>query len=115
MKKISPKYQIWIDARKKFHLSHAHIQMARELGLNPKKFGKLANHNQEPWKDPLPQFIERIYFKHFQKKKPDTVKSIEQMVEDKKNKREERKKQKEIENNKNHITTQCSGPKTAAS
>jgi len=24
--------------------------MARELGLNPKKFGKLANYRQEPWK-----------------------------------------------------------------
>lgn len=35
--------QVWIDARKRFQLSHAHVQMARELGLNPKKFGKLAN------------------------------------------------------------------------
>ncbi len=42
--------QPWIDARKRFHLSHAQIQMARELGLNPKKFGKLANYRQEPWK-----------------------------------------------------------------
>ena len=31
--------------------------MARELGLNPKKFGGLANHRQEPWKLPLPEFI----------------------------------------------------------
>ena len=43
-KNLSPKYQVWIDARKRFHLSHAHIQMAREIGLNPKKLGKLANH-----------------------------------------------------------------------
>ena len=53
-KRIPDKYQIWIDARKRFHLSHAHIQMARELGLNPKKFGKLASSKQEPWKAPLP-------------------------------------------------------------
>jgi len=32
--------------------------MARELGLNPHKFGKLANEKQEPWKKPLPEFIE---------------------------------------------------------
>jgi hypothetical protein len=32
--------------------------MARELGLNPDKFGKLANHKQESWKLPLPQYIE---------------------------------------------------------
>ena len=48
--KISAKHQVWIDVRKRYHLSHAHIQMARQLGLNPKKFGKIANYKQEPWK-----------------------------------------------------------------
>ena len=43
-----------MDARKKFPLSHEQVQMAQELGLNPKKLGKLANHKQEPWKMPLP-------------------------------------------------------------
>ena len=64
-KKIPEKYQRWIDARKRFHLSHAHIQMAKEPGLNPKKFGSLANTKQEPWKLPLPDFIEELYFKSF--------------------------------------------------
>jgi fructose-1,6-bisphosphatase len=81
-KKIPEKYQRWIDARKRFHLSHAHIQMARELGMNPKKFGSLANTRQEPWKLPLPDFIEELYFKHFKKNQPDNVRSIEQMVSD---------------------------------
>jgi hypothetical protein len=49
---IPDKYQIWIDIRKRYHLSHVHIQMARELGMNPKKFGKIANEKQEPWKKP---------------------------------------------------------------
>jgi hypothetical protein len=40
--------QDWIEARKRYHLSHAHVQMARELGMNPKKLGKLDNHDQEP-------------------------------------------------------------------
>jgi hypothetical protein len=53
--------QVWIKARKKYRLSHVQIQMARELGLNPKKFGGLANHKQEPWKVPLPEFIEELY------------------------------------------------------
>lgn len=79
-KKIPEKYQIWIDARKRFHLSHAQIQMARELGMNPKRFGKLANHKQEPWKAPLPEFIESIYVKRFGKERPDLVRSIEQLV-----------------------------------
>jgi len=90
-KKYSPKYQVWIDARNKFKLSHAHIQMARELGMNPKKFGKLNNHMQEPWKAPLPVFIEDIYFKRFGKERPEEIRSIEQILKDKKRKQLERK------------------------
>ncbi len=76
-KKNSQKIQAWVEARKRFHLSHAQIQMARELGMNPKKFGSLANHKQQPWKEPLPQFIESIYFKRFGKHQPDTVRPVE--------------------------------------
>ncbi len=72
--------QEWMDAGKKFHLSHAQVQMARELGLNPKKLGKIANHKQEPWKMPLPQFIEHLYRKQFGKNLPATVMSIEERV-----------------------------------
>jgi hypothetical protein len=70
----------WIEARKRFHLSHAHIQMARELGMNPRKFGGLDNHKQEPWKVPLPQFIEQLYFKSFGKERPDEVLAIEELA-----------------------------------
>jgi len=78
--KILEKQQIWIDVRKKYRLSHAHIQMARELGMNPKKFGKIANHKQEPWKAPLPVFIESLYIKRFGRTRPDEIKSIEQLA-----------------------------------
>lgn len=54
--------------------------MARELGMNPKKLGKLDNHRQEPWKVPLPQFIEHLYVKRFGKQRPDVVVSIEERV-----------------------------------
>jgi hypothetical protein len=93
-KRIPQDLQIWLDARKKYRLGHDHIQMARELGMNPKKFGKLANHRPEPWKLPLPQFIEHIYFKHFGKARPDRVLSIEQRaseIEQKNRARRERK------------------------
>jgi len=73
---VTDKNKKWIDAKKKFRLSDTHIQMARELGMNPKKFGSLANHKQEPWKAPLPDFIEDIYFKRFKKDKPDVVKKL---------------------------------------
>jgi len=79
-KKPNQKMQAWIDARKRFHLSHAHVQMARELGMNPKKLGKLDNSDQEPWKMPLNQYIEHLYFKRFNKERPDAVLSIEEKV-----------------------------------
>jgi hypothetical protein len=69
--------QLWIDARKRFHLSHAQVHMARELGMNPKKLGSLANHDQESWKLPLPRYIEHLHFKRFRKNMPATVISIE--------------------------------------
>src|SRR5262245_48765124 len=46
-----------------------------KLGLNPKKFGKLANHRQEPWKLPLPHFIAKLYTKRFGKAAPTTVRT----------------------------------------
>ena len=76
--KIPADLQVWIEARKRFKLSHAQVQMARELGMNPKKLGGLANHKQEPWKAPLPQFIEDLYFRRFSKDRPERVISLEE-------------------------------------
>ncbi len=95
-KKPNQKMQAWIDARERHHLSHAQVQMARELGMNPKKLGKLDNHDQEPWKMPLKQYIEHLYFKRFGKERPDMVLSIEEKVrrdEEKKARRREAKLQ----------------------
>jgi hypothetical protein len=76
-KPLPPRLQAWVDVRKRHRLSHAHVQMARELGLNPTKLGKLDNHQQEPWKAPLPQFIEHLYAKHFGRERPEVIRSIE--------------------------------------
>jgi hypothetical protein len=80
---IPSKLQVWIEARKKYHLTDAQIQMARELGLNPNKFGSLANERQEPWKRPLGEFIEHIYFKRFGKTQPASLLSIEEQAKEK--------------------------------
>jgi hypothetical protein len=86
-------FDVWIEARKRFKLTDCQIQMARELGLNPKKFGSLANHKQEPWKAPLGEFIEGIYFKRFKRERPLLVRPIEQMKkEEEKKKKEDRKR-----------------------
>jgi hypothetical protein len=88
-KRLSPRHQVWIDARNRFRLSHLQIQMARELGLNPKKFGSLANHDQEHWKSPLPQFIENLYFERFGRDRPQVVMTIEEIAQRKQQKRSE--------------------------
>ena len=73
MSNKAEKNKKWSEAKKKFRLSNMHIQMARELGMNPMKLAGLANHKQEPWKAPLPVFIEELYFKRFKKEKPNIV------------------------------------------
>lgn len=77
---IPQKLRPWIEARRKFHLSHAQVQMARELGMNPWKLGKLNNHKQERWKLPLPLFIEECYRKQFSKEQPDDLRAIETKI-----------------------------------
>ena len=88
----------WIVVQKKHRLSDKHVQMARELGLNPDKLGKIDNHKQEPWKAPLSEFIEDIYLKQFKKSEPDNIRSIKQIQEDDKRKKDEKKKKKESQN-----------------
>ena len=85
---IPQKLMPWIEARKRYHLSHAHVQMARELAMNPKKLGGMANHKQEPWKMTLPQFIEHRYQRQFGKKMPVDVRSIEKKVAEKRARKE---------------------------
>ncbi len=97
-KKPNQKMQAWIDARRRHHLSHAQVQMARELGMNPKKFGKLDNSDQESWKIPLKQYIKHLYIKRFGKERPDVVLSIEEKVcrdEEKKTRKREAKLQRQ--------------------
>ena len=95
-KAIPPNLQPWFEARRRFNLSHATVQMARELGLNPKKFGSLADTKASPWKAPLAEFIAHCYYKAHKRHSPDVVRSLEQVIadiEDKKTRRHERKAQ----------------------
>jgi hypothetical protein len=85
----------WQAAQKRHRLSDKQVRMGMELGLNPDKLGKIDNHKQETWKTPLPQFIEEIYFKRFKKTSPAVVKSIRELIDDEKAKKERQKKAKE--------------------
>jgi hypothetical protein len=92
---VPPALQAWIQARGRHHLSHAHVQMARELGMNPKKMGSIDNHKQEPWKAPLPQFIEDLYFKRFGRERPEVVITVEQRARELEKKKLEKKEKKQ--------------------
>ena len=89
--RIPHKFLPWIDARKKYCLSHRHIQMARELGMNPKRFANMANTENKPWKLPLPQYIESLYMERFEKETPEAILTIEEMAAEHMAKREAKK------------------------
>ncbi len=84
----------WLEARKRHRLTDAHVQMARELGLNPGKLGGLDNHRQELWKAPLPQFIEQCYLKRFGIDQPAEILSREDWVARKQARKEKKKEAK---------------------
>ena len=69
--------------------------MARELGFDPQKLGKLDNHRQETWKAPLPVYIESLYFKRFNRESPEVVRSIAELLKEDEIKRRDRKKEKD--------------------
>jgi hypothetical protein len=94
-KAVPPGLQAWIQARSRHHLSHAHVQMARELGMNPKRMGSIDNHDQERWKAPLPQFIEDLYLKRFGRERPDVVVTVEQRARKLEEKKKQKKEQKQ--------------------
>ena len=83
--------QAWIDAQQRHGLSHAQVQMAQELGMNPAKLGKLDNHDQEPWKMPLREYLEHLYLKRLGRPRPDAVMSIEDRLRLEGQKREARR------------------------
>lgn len=48
--------------------------------MNPGKMGKIDNHQQEPWKAPLPIFIETLYEKRFGRERPEVIRTIEEVM-----------------------------------
>ena len=49
--------------------------------MSPRKLGSLDNHDQEPWKKPLREYIEFLYVKSFGKERPDVVLSLEEKIQ----------------------------------
>ena len=80
-KRKSAKGDLWTIAKKKYRLKESHIYMAKALGLNPKKFGSYTNHKQQPWKAPLPDYIEELYEKRFKKEVSAEIRAMDKKKE----------------------------------
>jgi hypothetical protein len=55
----------WTNAKKLCRLSRRQVEMARALGMNPKKLPGLRPSPQQRWKLPVGAFIEECYRKRF--------------------------------------------------
>jgi uncharacterized protein YbbK (DUF523 family) len=78
MKKRLPQHlQEWVDARQRYHLSHAHVQMARELGFAAKSLRELVASDLQPWKLPMRAYLEELYVKRLGRERPEHVVPIE--------------------------------------
>jgi len=60
----------WAIAKTKYRLNARQKAMAKELGMNPKKLGKLVPNKSQQWKSPRGEFIEKLYRKRFGDKEP---------------------------------------------
>jgi hypothetical protein len=57
--------EAWKRAKQICRLSGRQVEMARRLGMNPKKLPDLRPGPQERWKLPVGEFIEDLYLKRF--------------------------------------------------
>jgi hypothetical protein len=57
--------EAWRNAKKLCRLNARPVEMARALGMNPKKLPGLRPSPQQRWKLPVGEFIEECYWKRF--------------------------------------------------
>jgi hypothetical protein len=65
MKRRAHDEQAWRRAKKICRLNTRQVEMARALGMNPKKLPGLRPSPQQRWKLPVGEFIEDRYWKRF--------------------------------------------------
>jgi hypothetical protein len=72
----------WARVKRQCALTDAHVQMARELGMNPKRLAESASTEQGLTQSSLAQRIESLYLKRFNKPRPDIVVPLRQALHD---------------------------------
>lgn len=72
----------WAEAKKKCRLNLETLQMAKEMGLNPRSLIKNIPNKSEQWKSPVSEWIQEMYekrkakaLKKLSKKKNSNVKT----------------------------------------
>lgn len=68
MAKLNNKEKEWVEIRQRFQLSHAQVQMARELELLPRALAKQPD---------VPGYLQLQYQERFGRPEPEVVVSIE--------------------------------------
>ena len=105
MDRIPPKLQPWFDVRRELGLSNATIQMARELGMNPKKLSRLVQTTGQQWKASLPEFIAHCYEKSNGRGTPETIRSLEEIIKDNSKRKEAKRERKALKSNSSNQST----------
>ncbi|MCX6843853.1 MAG: hypothetical protein NTX53_16445 [candidate division WOR-3 bacterium] len=82
MKETADQLQAWAKAKRRCRLTDAHVQMARELRMNPQRLAESAGAAQGLTPTPLAQRIENLYLRRFKKPQPDSIIPLRQMLHD---------------------------------
>ena len=73
----------WAEAKKKCRLNEETIQMAKEMGLNPRSLIKNIPSKTQQWKSPVHVWIREMYQKRQEKalKKKASKKDVRRFIE----------------------------------
>jgi hypothetical protein len=82
MKETTDQLQLWVKVKRQYALTDAQVQMARELGVNPKRLSESESAVQGATQAPLGRRIEDLYLKRFKKPLPDPVEPLRQLLHD---------------------------------
>ena len=80
MKETADQLHLWVKVKRQCALTDAHVQMARELGMNPRRLIESESTTQGLTQTPLSRRIEDLYLKRFKKPLPDAVAPLRQLL-----------------------------------
>lgn len=70
---MTNRQELWVEAKRKCRLNAEEVQMAKEMGLNPKSLIKNIPAKNEQWKTPVKIWIRDMYAERFGRTRPMTA------------------------------------------